>query len=277
MKALRPEEEWARDIIRHTLSVPVEQHDDNSRDGMHDLWIVYPDRPAAAVEVTAAADSESIQLSKLINTKGRWIVPGIRGGWAVWVDPARALAMAKRLFAELPALLSELEEAGVTHVDVDPAAGAGGRWDASAHELGITNLIQSAGTNYPGSVYVELDQPLERKAGFVAETGDAIAEWIGGYLQSERASDLAKLARSGAPERHAFVLVPMFTTEPFAISELVMRSEARLPTKPPRLPDEVTHVWIVGMAYDVAGFYWAPEAGWSPVRTPSAPLPGSDA
>jgi hypothetical protein len=34
--------------------------------------------------------------------------------------------MAKRLFAELPDLLS------------DPATGAVGRWDASAHELGIT-------------------------------------------------------------------------------------------------------------------------------------------
>jgi hypothetical protein len=276
MKPLRPEEEWARDIIRHTLSVPVEQHDDNSRDGMHDLWIVHPDRPPAAVEVTAAADPEAIELSKLIATRGRWLVPGIRGGWAVWVDPSRALAMAKRLFAELPALLSELEEAGETNVDVDPQTGARGRWDARAHELGITNLMQSAGTNYPGSVYVELDQPLERKAGFVAETGDAIAEWIGDYLQSERPRVLAKLARSRAVERHAFVLVPMFTTEPFAISELVMRSEARLPLTPPRLPVEVTHVWIVGMAYDVAGFFWAPDAGWSSVRTPAAPLPGSN-
>jgi transcriptional regulator with XRE-family HTH domain len=71
MKALRPEEEWARDIISQTLSVPVEQNDDNSQDGMHDLWILHPDRPAAAVEITAAADSESIQLSKLMNTKER--------------------------------------------------------------------------------------------------------------------------------------------------------------------------------------------------------------
>jgi hypothetical protein len=72
------------------------------------------------------------------------------------------------------------------------------------------------------------------------------------------------------------VLVPMFTTEPFAISELVMRSEARLPLKPPRLPVEITHVWVVGMAYDVAGFYWAPDSGWSSVRTPRAPLPDAD-
>jgi hypothetical protein len=274
MKALRPEEEWARDIISQTLSVPVEQNDDNSQDGMHDLWILHPDRPAAAVEVTAAADSESIELSKLINAKERWIVPGLRGGWAVSVDPSTARA--KLLFAKLPAFLSELEGAGETDVDVDPATGAGGRWDARAHELGVTRLFQSAGTDYPGSVYVLLDEPLERRAGYVAPTGDAIAEWIGGYLQSERASDLAKLARSRAPERHAFVLVPMFTTAPFAVSELLMTGRPRLPITPPRLPVEVSHVWIVGMAYDRAGFYWAPDAGWSSVRTPSAPLPGSD-
>ena len=274
MKAPRPEEEWARDIIRQTLSVPVEQNDDNSQDGMHDLWILHPDRPAAAVEITAAADSESIQLSKLMNTKERWIVSELRGGWAVSVDPSTPRA--KLLFAKLPAFLSELERAGETDVDVDRATGAGGRWDARAHELGITKLFQSADTDYPGSVYVLLDEPLERRAGFVASNGDAIAEWIGDYLQSKRPRVLAKLARSRAPERHAFVLVPLFTTEPFAISELVMRSEARLPLTQPRLPVEVTHVWVVGMAYDVAGFYWAPDAGWSSVRTPSVPLPGSD-
>jgi hypothetical protein len=274
MKALRPEEEWARDIISQTLSVPVEQHDDNSQDSMHDLWILHPDRAAAAVEVTAAADSQSIQLSKLIATKGRWQVPGIRGGWAVSVEPSRTVA--KLLFAELPALLFELEGAGETHVDVGPATGARGRWDARAHGLGITNLFQSAATDSPGSVHVLLDPPLERKAGYVASTGDAIAEWIGDYLQSERASDLAKLARSGVPERHAFVLVPMFTTAPFAVSELLLTGGPRLPITPPRLPVEVTHVWVVGMAYDVTGFYWAPDAGWASVRTPSAPLHDAD-
>jgi hypothetical protein len=274
MKPLRPEEEWVRDIIKQTLSVPVEQHDDNSRDGMHDLWIVYPDRPPAAVEVTAAADPESIQLSKLIAARERWQVPGIRGGWAITVDTSRRLA--NRLFAELPALLSELEAAGDASVRVDPQTGAGGRWDARAHELGITTLFQSAGTDFPGSVYVLLDQPLEPKAGFVAPTGDAIAEWIGRYLQADRASDLAKLARSGAHERHAFVLVPMFTTAPFAVSELLMTGWVRLPLTPPQLPVEVTHVWVVPMAYDVAGFYWAPDAGWSAVRTPSAPRPNAD-
>jgi hypothetical protein len=72
------------------------------------------------------------------------------------------------------------------------------------------------------------------------------------------------------------VLVPMFTTAPFAVSELLMTGWVRLPLTPPQLPVEVTHVWVVPMAYDVAGFYWAPDAGWSAVRTPSAPRPNAD-
>jgi hypothetical protein len=120
--------------------------------------------------------------------------PGLRGGWAVSVAPA---ALAKSLFKELPAFLSELEAAGETHVDIKRDHAAGQRWGARAQNLGITDLMQSD-TDYPGSIYVLLDLPLEQSAGFVAPTGNAIAAWIGDYLQSERPRVLAKLARSGA-------------------------------------------------------------------------------
>jgi hypothetical protein len=63
MKPLRVEEEWARAIISRALSVPVEQNDDGSRNAMHDLRIMYANRPPAAVEVTLAADAEAIELS----------------------------------------------------------------------------------------------------------------------------------------------------------------------------------------------------------------------
>jgi len=140
MKALKSEEEWARTIISQTLSVPVEQHDDGSEDGMHDLWIKHLDRPDAAVEITAAADPASIALAKLTTTGGRWVVPELRGGWAVSVAPA---ALAKCLFKELPAFLSELEAAGETHVDIKRDQAAGQRWGARAQNLGITDLMQS--------------------------------------------------------------------------------------------------------------------------------------
>jgi hypothetical protein len=64
------------------------------------------------------------------------------------------------------------------------------------------------------------------------------------------------------------VLVPGSTTAPFAVTELLVHQEARLPVEHPRLPAEITHVWVVGMWESVAGFFWAPGTGWSAVRTP---------
>jgi GNAT superfamily N-acetyltransferase len=263
VKGLRPEEEWARAVVSQALSVPVEQHDDNSRDGMHDLWIVYPDGPLGAMEVTLAADSESIELYGLMDGGRRQIFAGLAGGWRVVLDPS---ARAKRLSTELQPFLAELEAAGQRSVDVEPGGVSVGIWQQRARDLRIANLFQG-GTDYPGSVYIDVE-PRE-SAGLVARTGDAIAAWIGDYLRGERRDVLAKLARSGVQERHAFVLVPGFTPAPFAVTELLMNEHARLPLVPPQLPAEVTHVWVVGSFYGVEGFYWAPDIGWSPVRTPS--------
>ena len=55
--------------MAEALGVEVVQHDDGSRDGMHDLDILRADRRDAA-EVTAAADAESIQLWKLVTDRG---------------------------------------------------------------------------------------------------------------------------------------------------------------------------------------------------------------
>jgi len=269
MKALRAEEEWARDIISQTLSLPVEQHDDGSSNGMHDLWILHGNAPLAAVEVTAAADPESMKLWRLVNSGDRWIVDGLVGGWAISLVPSSARA--KWRVKQFPAFLSQLEEAGVRAVDVEEGQVGLGRWQSRARDLGIASAFRS-GTEFPGSVYISIDAPLERSAGFVALTGDPIAAWVGTFLQSERPDVVAKLGRSGAKERHAFVLVPGFTTAPFVVSELLTRKHAALPVEEPDLPIEVTHVWIVGMWHDVEGCCWAPHKGWSAVRTPHLPL-----
>lgn len=115
MASLRGEEQWAAACVGEALGVEVVQHDDGSRDGMHDLDIVRPDR-RDAVEVTAAADAESIQLWKLVNDRDdRWIVPTIEGGWNVTLEPA---ARAKRILSELPDLLAQVSAAGCWSIDV---------------------------------------------------------------------------------------------------------------------------------------------------------------
>jgi hypothetical protein len=66
--------------MQATLAVPVEQHDDRSKPRMHDLTVLYPDRPYAAVEVTAAADAVTIEFWRQVE-RGRWQDQALVGGW----------------------------------------------------------------------------------------------------------------------------------------------------------------------------------------------------
>ncbi|MEI4274241.1 hypothetical protein TEK04_21180 [Klenkia sp. LSe6-5] len=114
MPELRAEEKVAAATITTTLRLKVRQHDDGKQPGMHDLNIITADGTFAAVEVTAAADSDSVQLWKLVNGRDeRWTVPGLEGGWMLSLEPT---ARAKRLLKELPAFLEELEGHGVTEI-----------------------------------------------------------------------------------------------------------------------------------------------------------------
>jgi hypothetical protein len=136
------------------------------------------------------------------------------------------------------------------------------RWTCSLTNWGVTDAVQGE-TSFPGSIYVTLELPAERSGGAVAETGCALAGWIGAFLRDPDQQDvLAKLARSGASERHAFVFLPGFTTAPFPVSDLLMRTDPPLPIEHPRLPPEVTHIWIVSMWSSGVGFRWSPGIGW---------------
>lgn len=62
-----------------------------------------------------------------------------------------------------------------------------------------------------------------------------------------RQSDvLDKLARSGASERHAFILVPGFSTAPFGVVDMLRQDKDQVvPTLSLKLPEQVTHVWLM--------------------------------
>lgn len=77
MGELRAEERWAAALIKDAIGAVVQGHDDGSRNSMYDLQLLRPGQPLAAVEVTAAADSASIELWNLVNdSEERWIDPG---------------------------------------------------------------------------------------------------------------------------------------------------------------------------------------------------------
>lgn len=245
-------------MIQQALGVPVVQHDDGSAPRMYDLKIFHDGRPPAAVEVVAAADSGSIELWNLLNSGGRWLAEGIEGGWMVALDPL--IARARRIERELPELLAQLEKLEIREVRPRRRRGV---LDDLASDLGIVSAGQSD-TDFPGSIYITLDLGPERSGGWVADTGDALASWLGHFLKEPKQKDVRdKLVSSGAPERHAFVYLPGFTTAPFSASDLLMRDGAPLPVEDPRLPDEVTHVWAVSTWSSGDGFRWSPEDGWA--------------
>ena len=93
MVRLPEDEAWARKCLHAALpGCAVDQHDDNSEAGMYDLTITYPD---GAIEVTAAADRQQLELWKLVGGRGkRWIEPGLAGGprMAAALRPAMSVA-----------------------------------------------------------------------------------------------------------------------------------------------------------------------------------------
>jgi hypothetical protein len=242
------------------LGVPVVQHDDGSRPSMYDLRVEYGDGRTAAAEVTCELDPSVRELGKLLTARpGVWTVPGLRGGWLVGLLPS---ARAKRLFAELPGLLVSLEAAGVRGLDLmfdqdtdDPHVHA-------AHRLGVVGLEQHP-TDHPGSVYPMILMTGSRGGGLLVHAADATAEWIGPYIAEERADVLAKLARSDASERHAFVVIAGLSEPSFAVFDPLVRMDVELPSCPPDLPDEVTHVWVTTTWEGGRGLAWSPSDGWS--------------
>ena len=250
MPPLRSEEEWARQVIEAELGQPVAQHDDGSRPGMHDLDVFYGEGRRAAVEVTAAVDPESTELWNIVNGRGRWEEPDLAGGWGVTVKPN-----ARHLRRELPPFLRSLERAGIGRFP-DPA----GQPTAIVAPLGVVKATQS-NTEFPGSIYVFLDLPADQTAGFVPDTGDALAAWLGDFVHDDSRADLRqKLARSGAAERHAFVIVSGLSGVSFVVADLLMVNDAPHPLVPPKLPPEVTDVWAVSTWASGVGFRWSSAA-----------------
>ena len=226
---------------------------------MYDLTITYPDGHIGAVEVTAAVDAPPLALWKLIRCQGKpWIDPTLVGGWLVRVKPS---ARANGLVRHLPELLCDLEHDGRTRCVGDQASTD--RASGVAGQLGIVQALQGP-TERPGSIYImPPERPLEQMGGFSPSNGDQIARWLSEWVpDASRTDNLRKLASSGAPECHLFVLLPGFDSGSFAVSDLLISPNVPLPTIPPTLPKEITHVWAASTWDSGDGFRWSPDPAW---------------
>ena len=260
MRSLSPEETWAQHVLLQAIpEAMVTQHDDGSRPGMYDLELRYPEGRWAAVEVTRAADAEQMALWRLIHRTERWIVDSLQGGWYVEVLPS---ARGRRLQKRLPEFLGVLERAGVKAFEPS-SYNTPPRVNEEAVALQIVRA-QQYGTAYPGSIYPQIALPLWQTAGFVADTADPLVVWLDDWIVDPvRNDNLVKLGNSLADERHLFVAIASFSGVPFAVTDLLWRTDPPLPTKALRLPPEITHVWV--MSAWSAGYCmrFSLDGGWS--------------
>jgi hypothetical protein len=261
----RWDEALAIRCIECVLGVEVVAHDDNSAPSMYDLRIQYTDRAPGAVEVTAAADPDSIALGRFVYDGERWIEEGLAGGWMAGLEPT---ARWKDLRAQLPALLATMEASGIRgarpEVWWEP-----GPYDGALRALGIVHLFQSDATDFPGSIYLTIEQGLDRTAGAVPTDGRPLLDWLNDWTaRPDKADNLSKLAASNAEERHLFLILPTLAEAPFAVTDLLSRDGAPLPNEAPNLPGEVTHVWLVSTWTSGSGMRWSPDRGWSRFEKP---------
>src|SRR5215210_1726771 len=235
------EEEWARRIVQKELRRSVVVNDDGSRPGMYDLRIGPADAPELAVECVGAVDPTRVETWNVGPARGP-LELALRGDWLITLTPS---ARIKDIKKRLAPLLRELEDRGLSRFSVDRLP----RWrDASLFEE-----LESLGVEYgsclrlPGKGKVSLS--MTGTGGGVDTQGTAVPGWVGQFLRDPAREDvLCKLQRSGATDRHAFVLVDLGGA-PWPVDYYFNFTKEldQLPTEAPNLPPPVTGVWIVGV------------------------------
>lgn len=219
---------------------------------MYDLDLLRDGEPFAAMEVTAAADAESIELWNLVNGSGdRWVDSSLLGGWMITVDPK---SRANRLKNELPGILRKIEanvEGPERHAAIE-----------SLTALGVVSANQSD-TNFPGSIYVTLQRHPERMGGPVPLNGNGLVNWLNRWIREPgQQHNLEKLRVALLGERHLFVLLPGFTTAPFDASDVLMRENGPLPEVAPALPEGLSDVWLMS-TWSTGDLFHFGVDGWS--------------
>lgn len=257
----------ARIMVRRTGATVVIQ-DDGSRDATPDLRIDYPDGRQAVGEVTSIGSQSYLQLMGELSSRSKGPVryppeqplPGDRR-WTLTLEEDAHL---DTLLREATGLLSQLTEDGrLLDGDlgdfsklVDHGHVAAGR----LRELGVLEAYsQPATPDFPAALVL-------RAHGLDVARGphwDALLDHLAAWFDSKQGRNKrAKLQAAGCDETHLLVEVAFSPpAEPwFALS----RDRSDLPTHAPRLPEEVTHLWIWSQPGRCLS--WSERSGWEDVE-----------
>ncbi|HEY0321399.1 MAG TPA: hypothetical protein VGC66_10615 [Pyrinomonadaceae bacterium] len=236
-KRVKAAEVFARRVVERELKRPVVINDDNSAPGMYDLRVGSADAPEIAIECVGAVDQTYTETWNVGPARGPLHL-SVKGDWTVEIAPTARVNAVKK---GLEQLLKELEERGLYNVYVDyrlewQDADLFGKFDSLKITHALCYTQQGAGKVYLG---------MPGAGGAVDDQGRAVPAWVGEFLRDPSKQDvLSKLQRSGAPERHVFVIASLMGT-PWEVESYLIGDLNHLPSKAPDLPPPVTGVWIV--------------------------------
>lgn len=220
---------------------------------MYDLRIDLGDGRFGAVEVTAAEDQALAATQGAISKRPMLHCPELRFGWLVCLAQGGNVNEARR---RLPATLARLEAEGLSYV-------SDYSWDEEtewASELIRTRHLQMAAvslTMTPGAVGITGPMRVE----WMSLNPEDVVQFAEEFVE-RRPSDVAKLAASGADERHMFIWSRAFSEGLVQLRPLGLDIES-LPQRAPKLPEAVTHLWVANEGARPSRIvHWSPTGGW---------------
>jgi hypothetical protein len=226
-----------------------------------DFRIEYRDGRLGIGEVGWHADAEIEAMWGNTFRQERQQVVELPAGSGTWSLGLQRGANIKKLYAKLPSLIALLRAAGLRRLEVVgpfPRTAAGDE----ARRLGIGYITEHDATGEPLCIYF-----MPSGGGSFLGDANVIVDWAEGVLDSKEYADTtAKLLRLNADERHVFLMTGSATS--FEAEAALQRLGRTLPTRDPRLPMGISHLWTVARFGSTHAVVWVRGEGWA-----SSPLP----
>jgi hypothetical protein len=250
-------EYFAGRIIARSTGERVILQDDNSAASMADIRIAYEDRPAAYVEVVVDIDRQYAAMANIVRGPMEIPAPGLGRVW--WVTLSSS-AHIRSLTRDLLPTLTRMQLAGEVFDFVSSSQDLKNHKHPDVKALGEQGVTQLGSRDVRGEETGRILIYAEGAAGPAMHDWAAFNEWLSQYLRHPERGDVCKkLYATDAPERHVFVGLALST--PWLAYHTLMTEYNTLPSEPPVVPPEITHVWAADYMCRRC-IAWFPEKGW---------------
>lgn len=244
------DEELARLFLASVLGVPIDIHDRRSGHSTYDLEIRYPGGRRGAAEVVSTRTGAQAAQAGAVRRAGYTEDTRLRYAWIAHVSPD---AMISQVRAALPEFLAQLERDGITDLNRNRFYGV--EMYQRRRALHISSCLALPATTRPPGFWV-----YPESTGSWVGDGEEIRLFCQQFLSDPAQADvLAKLAASGADERHAVIIA---THGQLALHTAV---DLRLtPARAPEIDSGVDWLWVIAsQKLPARGCYWTRQNGWA--------------